>query len=150
MLPLEAELIQVLQWSKGFASVSTNSRFLICLLMISVVCLHAQSLQSCPTLCGLWTVATRLLYGFSRQEYWGGIVRRGLTSPREPGVIHLVNTSQDSFQYKTLVYRKDMRSPTAQMASSCPWVGKKLSAGTGLALLGLLAKPPTVLSSHWC
>lgn len=35
-----------------------------------------------------------------------------------------------------------MRSPTAQMTSSCPWAGNKLSAGTGLALLSLLAKPP--------
>ena len=34
----------------------------------------AQSLQSCPTLCDLWTVAHQapLSMGFSRQEYWNG------------------------------------------------------------------------------
>ena len=37
------------------------------------VCVHSQSLQSCPTLCDPpWTVAHQapLSMGFSRQEYW--------------------------------------------------------------------------------
>ena len=41
-----------------------------------VVCLHAFSVvQSCPTLCALWTVAHEapLSMGFSRQEYWSGL-----------------------------------------------------------------------------
>ena len=35
----------------------------------------AQSLQSCPTLCDLWTVAHQapLSVEFSRQEYWSGL-----------------------------------------------------------------------------
>ena len=38
------------------------------------VCMHAKSLQSCPTLCDLWTTAHQspLSMGFSRQEYWSG------------------------------------------------------------------------------
>ena len=38
-------------------------------------CMPAKSLQSCPTLCTLWT-ATRqapLFMGLSRQEYWSGL-----------------------------------------------------------------------------
>ena len=33
------------------------------------------SLQSCPTLCDLWTVPHQapLSVGFSRQKYWGGL-----------------------------------------------------------------------------
>ena len=40
-------------------------------------CMPAKSLQSCPTLCTLWT-ATRqapLFMGLSRQEYWSGLPR---------------------------------------------------------------------------
>ena len=39
------------------------------------VCMCAKSLQSCPNLCNLWTVACQapLSIGFSRQEYWGGL-----------------------------------------------------------------------------
>ena len=35
----------------------------------------AQSLQSCPTLCNLWTVAGQapLSMAFSRQGYWSGL-----------------------------------------------------------------------------
>ena len=38
-------------------------------------CMHAKVLQSCPTLCDLWTVACQdpLSMGFSRQEYWSGL-----------------------------------------------------------------------------
>ena len=37
-------------------------------------CMHAKSLESCQTLCGLCTVARQppLSMGFSRQEYWRG------------------------------------------------------------------------------
>ena len=36
----------------------------------------AQSLQSCPILCDLWTVALQgpLSMRFSRQEYWSGLL----------------------------------------------------------------------------
>ena len=41
-------------------------------------CVHAKSLQLCPTLCDPvdWTVAHQdpLSMGFSRQEYWSGLV----------------------------------------------------------------------------
>ena len=35
-----------------------------------------KSLQSCPTLCDPWTAAHQapLSMGFSRQEYWGGLL----------------------------------------------------------------------------
>ena len=39
-------------------------------------CIHAKSLQLCPTLVTPWTVALQgpLSTGFSRQEYWGGLL----------------------------------------------------------------------------
>ena len=39
------------------------------------LCLHAKSLQSCPTLCDPMNVACQapLSMGFSRQEYWSGL-----------------------------------------------------------------------------
>ena len=38
-------------------------------------CVHAKSLQLCPTFPTLWTVASQasLSMGFSRQEYWRGL-----------------------------------------------------------------------------
>ena len=38
--------------------------------------LAPKSLQSCLTLCDSWTVAPQgpLSMGFSRQEYWGGLL----------------------------------------------------------------------------
>ena len=38
-------------------------------------CMHAKSLQSCPTLCETMDVAHQapLSMGFSRQEYWSGL-----------------------------------------------------------------------------
>ena len=41
----------------------------------TVCVLCARTLQSCPTLCDLWTVACQapLSMGFSRQEYWSGL-----------------------------------------------------------------------------
>ena len=43
--------------------------------MIRCACMHAKSLQSCPTLANLWTTAHQgpLSMGFSRQEYWSGL-----------------------------------------------------------------------------
>ena len=37
--------------------------------------MHAKSLQSCPTLCTLWTVAHQapLSMGLSSQEHWSGL-----------------------------------------------------------------------------
>ena len=37
--------------------------------------IHANSFQSCPTLCDLWTVDHQapLSIGLSRQEYWNGL-----------------------------------------------------------------------------
>ena len=44
-------------------------------LQLKYMCEHAQSLQSCWTLCDLWTIASQapLSMGFSRQEYWSGL-----------------------------------------------------------------------------
>ena len=40
----------------------------------TTVCMHANSSESCPTLCE-WTVVRQapLSMGFSRQEYWSGL-----------------------------------------------------------------------------
>ena len=40
------------------------------------VCMHAESLQLCPTLCDPWTVALQapLSVGFSWQAYWSGLL----------------------------------------------------------------------------
>ena len=50
-------------------------------------CMYAKSLQSCPTLAILWTIACQapLSMGYSRQEYWSGLP---LPSPdlSHPGV----------------------------------------------------------------
>ena len=39
------------------------------------VCMLAKLLQSCPTLCNLWTIVCKapLSVGFSKQEYWSGL-----------------------------------------------------------------------------
>ena len=44
-------------------------------LLFHSVCMHAQSLQSCPTLVTLWIVARQapLSMGSFRQEYWSGL-----------------------------------------------------------------------------
>ena len=43
--------------------------------IIQIVCMHAKSLQLCPTLYDLWTGAHQgpLSLGFSRQENWSGL-----------------------------------------------------------------------------
>ena len=43
--------------------------------IIQIVCMHAKSLQLCPTLYDLWTGAHQgpLSLGFSRQAYWSGM-----------------------------------------------------------------------------
>ena len=55
--------------------------------MYYIHCMYAQSLQSCPTLAILWTVACQapLSMGYFRQEYWSGLP---LPSPdlSHPGV----------------------------------------------------------------
>ena len=40
------------------------------------VCVHAKSLQLCPTLCDLmnYSLQAPLSMGFSRQEYWSGLL----------------------------------------------------------------------------
>ena len=40
-----------------------------------MVCVWAKALQSCLTLCNLWTIGHQapLSMGFSRQEYWSGL-----------------------------------------------------------------------------
>ena len=47
----------------------------VCVPTMEHVCLHAKSLQSCPTLLTLQTVAhlAALSVGFSRKEYWSGL-----------------------------------------------------------------------------
>ena len=47
------------------------------------VCVHAQSLQSCPTQRDLWTAAHQAppSMGFSRQEHWSGVPSPSSHSP---------------------------------------------------------------------
>ena len=44
--------------------------------LYSKVCMCAKSLQLCPALWDLWTIACQasLSMGFSRQEYWSGLL----------------------------------------------------------------------------
>ena len=47
----------------------------LCCYHLGLLGVWAKSLQSCPTLCDLWTVAYQapLSMGFSRQEHWSGL-----------------------------------------------------------------------------
>ena len=65
----------------------------------------AKSLQSCPTLCDLWTVADQspLSMGFSRQEYWSGL--EGLMVKLKLQYFGHLMRRADSFE-KTLMLRK--------------------------------------------
>ena len=47
-----------------------------------------KSLQLCPTLCDLWTVAHHapLSVGFFRQEYWSGLLCPPPGDPPDPGI----------------------------------------------------------------
>ena len=49
--------------------------------------MHAKLLQSCPTLCNLWTVVRQapLSMGFSRQEHWSGLPCPPLGDHPNPG-----------------------------------------------------------------
>ena len=51
-------------------------------------CMCAKSLQLCPTLCDLWTIAHQapLSVGFSRQEYWGALPCPSLGNLPNPGI----------------------------------------------------------------
>ena len=64
----------------------------------SNACMHAKSLQLCPTLCDLWTAAHQppLSTGFSREEDWSGLP---FTSPIE--CLNYNNTfSENHEEYK--------------------------------------------------
>ena len=49
--------------------------------------MHTKLLQSCPTLCDLWTVAHQapLSMGFSREKYWRGLSCPSLGDLPDPG-----------------------------------------------------------------
>ena len=51
-------------------------------------CVHAKSLQSCPTLVTLWTVALQapLSIGFCRQEYYSGLLSPPPGDLPDPGI----------------------------------------------------------------
>ena len=51
-------------------------------------CMHAKSLQSCPTLCDPWTVAHQapLSMGFPRQQYWSGLPFPSPGQLSDPGI----------------------------------------------------------------
>ena len=52
------------------------------------VCMHAQSLQSCPTLCSPMdcTHQAALSTGFFRQEYWSGLPSPSPGDLPNPGI----------------------------------------------------------------
>ena len=64
-----------------FTDENINSN-LICM------CICAQSLQPCPTLCSLWTVDHQvpMSMGFSRQNYWSGLPCLPPGDLPEPGI----------------------------------------------------------------
>ena len=57
----------------------------VCMCMHACMLIHSKSLQSCPTLCN---PIDRLLclWGFSRQEYWSGLLWSPLGDFPEPGI----------------------------------------------------------------
>ena len=67
---------------------ASPSRFLKPHMLSNPACVHAKSLQSCPTLCHLWTVAPQapLSMGFSRKEYWSGLPCPPPENLSDPGI----------------------------------------------------------------
>ena len=63
----------------------TNILFLFILIKVKS---ESEVAQSCPTLCGPWTVAHQapLSMGFSRQEYWSGLPFPSPGDLPDPGI----------------------------------------------------------------
>ena len=51
--------------------------------------MSVQSLQSCPTLCDPMDCQAPLFMGFSRQEYWSGLLFPSPGDPPDPGIEHM-------------------------------------------------------------
>ena len=70
--------------------------------------MHIKSLQSCLTLCDLWTVAHQAppSMGFSRQEYWSGLPRPPPgtfpTQELNPSLLGLLHWQADSLPWHHL------------------------------------------------
>ena len=61
-------------------------------LVHTCVCVHAQSLQSCLTVCDPVNCQAPLSMGLSRQEYWSGLLcSRGSSRPRDLSCISCVS-----------------------------------------------------------
>jgi len=69
--PSPVQVTIISSWSPSTASLLVTLLLLV-LPTSHLPCVHAKSLQSCPT---LWTVARQapLSMGFFRQEYWSGL-----------------------------------------------------------------------------
>ena len=69
-------------------SLSTSVSMFTPISMCVCVCVHAMSLQLCPTLVTLWTVAHQapLSMGFSRQKNWSMLPCPALGSFSDPGI----------------------------------------------------------------
>ena len=80
--------IQKRYWSIIFYVLNSLSGFGIRVIVTLCACVHAKSLQSCPTLCNPWTVAHQatLSMGFSRQEYWSGLACPPPGDLPDPGI----------------------------------------------------------------
>ena len=72
----------------NFYLLNSLSGFGIRVIVTLCACVHAKSLQSCPTLCNPWTVAHQatLSMGFSRQEYWSGLACPPPGDLPDPGI----------------------------------------------------------------
>ena len=72
---------------------------------IILVHMRAKSLQLYPTLCDLWTIAHQALLsiGFSRQEYWSGLLFPSLGDLPNPGI----EPTSPAFQADSLPREKD-------------------------------------------
>ena len=75
---------------------SSGKKSMISEIYLSCVCVHAKSLQSCPTLCNLVDCSPPTLsMGFSRQEYWSGLPCPPPGALPDPGIEPASHTSPE-------------------------------------------------------
>ena len=96
--------------------------------------LHAKSLELCPTLCDPWTVAHQAPppMGFSRQEYWSGLLCPPPGALPYPGIKPMSLTSSllaGSF----FTTRATLAAPTGTSYASDKLQFSFTSAGQGQA-----------------
>ena len=88
--------LETTEWPKGHSSSHTE---LYTLKIYAVYCLYGQSHFSCVRLfVTLWTIACQapLFLGFSRQEYWSGLLCPPSEDLPNPGILRLLHWQRGS------------------------------------------------------